>query len=551
MKTHLTRLTAAALLAAGSLAATVPFVYADDEPVASFTVTPSSPVTGEQVTFRSTSTGSIRQYRWDLDNDGSYDDGSAATVTYTFTTAGTKTVRLRVTGDDGDRSYATRTFTVTANRAPVASFSGPAEVDTGQQATFTSSSSDPDGRPLANAWDLDNDGSFDDGTGSSASTSFAANGTRTIRLRVTDSGGAQAIATRTLVVRNRLPTAAFNASATEADTGQPISFSSTSSDPDGSIASHAWDFDGDGTTDASGANVTNSFPDDGTFAVKLTVTDDDGGSRTATRQVTIRNRAPSAGFTYAPAAPMAGESVQLTSTAADPDGTVAQREWDLDNDGDFDDATGASVSATFPAAGSYQVGHRSVDDDGAAAASFETIDVAARPPEDDGDDGDGGEDGGGGGGDSGTGGTGAGGTGGGAGSGQQTTATALIAPRLLAPFPRVRIKGMTTMRGVRIDMLSVRTPGATRILVTCKGRGCPYKRRVVRARFRSGVLRVVKLPGFRRRNLRAGAVIRIYVTRPNTYGKYTRFDVRGRLKQPKRVDRCTAAGVARARKCTP
>jgi len=124
----------------------------NEKPSASFTNSPSKPVVGEQVTFTSTSTdrdGQITGQWWDLDNDGSYDDGTAKTVTRVFTSAGNKTVRLRVKDNDDATRTVSRSIPVAANRAPTADFSASSTTpDTGQAVTLTSTSTDPDGRPL-------------------------------------------------------------------------------------------------------------------------------------------------------------------------------------------------------------------------------------------------------------------------------------------------------------------------------------------------------------------------------------------------------------------
>ena len=92
------------------------------------------------------------------------------------------------------------------NQAPSASFSQtPASPVVGQQIQFADTSSDADGTIAARAWDLNNDGQFDDGTGTSAQISFAAAGTYTVRLRVTDDDGATAVASRDVVVATTPP----------------------------------------------------------------------------------------------------------------------------------------------------------------------------------------------------------------------------------------------------------------------------------------------------------------------------------------------------------
>lgn len=58
---------------------------------------------------------------------------------------------------------------------------------------------------------------------------------------------------------------------------------STSSDPDGTIASFAWDF-GDGSS-ATGVQAQHTYANPGEFTVTLTVTDDGGKQATATGKV--------------------------------------------------------------------------------------------------------------------------------------------------------------------------------------------------------------------------------------------------------------------------
>jgi hypothetical protein len=50
--------------------------------------------------------GSILSYRWDLDDDGQFDDASTSSTPATFTTAGPHRVRLRVSDSGGARADA-------------------------------------------------------------------------------------------------------------------------------------------------------------------------------------------------------------------------------------------------------------------------------------------------------------------------------------------------------------------------------------------------------------------------------------------------------------
>lgn len=71
-----------------------------------------------------------------------------------------------------------------------------------------SQSSDPDaGDPLSYAWDLDDDGQFDDAATAQTQFTFTTGGNHTVRLRVTDAAGLFDIDTRVISVNNTAPVA--------------------------------------------------------------------------------------------------------------------------------------------------------------------------------------------------------------------------------------------------------------------------------------------------------------------------------------------------------
>lgn len=84
-------------------------------------------------------------------------------------------------------------------------------------------------------------------------------------------------------VANQSPVAAF----TSSSANLVASFDgSGSSDPDGTVASYGWDF-GDGTAAGSGVSPSHTYAAAGTFQVKLTVTDNQGGTGSVTKPVTV------------------------------------------------------------------------------------------------------------------------------------------------------------------------------------------------------------------------------------------------------------------------
>jgi len=180
---------------------------------------------------------------------------------------------------------------------------------------------------------------------------------------------------------NIAPSAAFDYSPQSPSTADTVTFTSSSSDPDGTIASQAWDLDDDGQyDDAAGATAAKRFTTGGTYTVGLQVTDDKGAVRTTSRTLTVGNQAPSASFAYSPSAPLRREAVTFTSTSADPDGSIASQAWDLDGDGRYDDATGATARRSWNGAGTYTVRLRVVDNAGAASVASRSVTVYKNRP---------------------------------------------------------------------------------------------------------------------------------------------------------------------------
>lgn len=92
-------------------------------PTARFIMSPRSAQAGEAVSFDGSisvdSDGSISQYEWDLDGNGSFEtnSGASATVSRSYTSPGTVTVRLRVTDNAGASHDATESLLIAARPA--------------------------------------------------------------------------------------------------------------------------------------------------------------------------------------------------------------------------------------------------------------------------------------------------------------------------------------------------------------------------------------------------------------------------------------------------
>ena len=193
------------LVAAAMLLALAPQT-APAAPLPSFSMSPPAPLTNEQVTFVSTSSGATMPEKWDLDGDRLCDDATGPTATRAFWPSGGYAVTLCIS-DGTDDATVTRRFTV-QNRPPAASISyAPLAPLSDDSITLASTSADPDGPIVTQDWDLDADGAFDDAHGPTAFVSFGAAGSHPVGLLVTDRDGAANVATVAIAVRERPPDA--------------------------------------------------------------------------------------------------------------------------------------------------------------------------------------------------------------------------------------------------------------------------------------------------------------------------------------------------------
>ena len=153
----------------------------------------------------------------------------------------------------------------------------------GQVVTFTASSQG--GVAIKRYdWDLNGDGSIDK-HGQVATWSYAAPGPVSVRLRVKGNGNSRGEASHVLSVQAAggggpapsPPTASFTTAPAAPVANQPVLFTSTSSDADGTIQEQVWDLNGDGNYDnGGGATALRAFAEAGDYVVGLRVTDDAG-----------------------------------------------------------------------------------------------------------------------------------------------------------------------------------------------------------------------------------------------------------------------------------
>ncbi|MHB1140076.1 MAG: PKD domain-containing protein, partial [Microthrixaceae bacterium] len=381
---HIVTLTVTDDEGATHTASTTVTVVSNDAPVAAASATPTSGKAPLTVAFSSAGStdadGTIVGHAWTF---GDGNTSSAADPSHTFTLPGSYTATLTVTDDLGGTDSSTVIVQVNANVAPTAVANSNV---TGGQApltvTFSSAgSADSDGGVTGHSW------SFGDGNTSSSANptyTYGTPGSYTATLTVSDAEGATGTASIELTVDaipNVSPTAAAAATPTEVRQGLPVSFSSAgSSDSDGTISGYNWDF-GDGAH-ATTANPTHAYNVPGTYVAVLTVTDNAGGTGTAsTETITVTpNVAPTAAAAGAPGGGKAPLTVNFSSAgSSDPDGTIASYNWDF-GDGSPDKTT-ANATHVYTAAGSYTATLTVTDDYGATdTATVQTVVVANQAP---------------------------------------------------------------------------------------------------------------------------------------------------------------------------
>ena len=263
-------------------------VVQDRAPAASFTA-PASALTRRSVSFDASASadpdGTITSYLWNF-GDGQTQNTTSPTTAHSYRLPGPKMVTLTLTDDSGTTAQVSHEVSV-AHLPPVASFTAPKSVSTGQLASFdASASSDSDGTITSYRWNF-GDGTSQTTAGPRTFHVFHRSGTWAVVLTVTDDGAGTSLTRHAVTVTDRPLTASFAASRT-VTAGLAARFdASGSSDPDGTITRYLWDF-GDGARQTTaGPSVTHTYRRGGTKTVTLTITDDHDNTARAQHTITV------------------------------------------------------------------------------------------------------------------------------------------------------------------------------------------------------------------------------------------------------------------------
>jgi len=207
-------------------------------------------------------------------------------------------------------------------------------------------SEDPDGLITSWEWDFGDLTMPEESSSSGYAThSYARSGTYVAVLTVTDDAEDYNWDTISITVNNRPPHAGFLVSPLRPAPNDPANFvASTSNDDDGNIVAYKWDF-GDGTL--TNWSVDNSFIHEftglnETYHVTLFIQDDEGLVNSTTIPVEINFGGADDEVIYTGTTSFqVNQDAQFflsSFTNLDVDETTFVYKWDLDGDGDFEDA---------------------------------------------------------------------------------------------------------------------------------------------------------------------------------------------------------------------
>ncbi len=224
-------------------------------------------------------------------------------------------------GPDGDNDSTPTVGNGTpADCSPSAEIAPVADTPEGTDIAFDSSASTTGGDAgdtLSYAWDLDNDGAYDDSTSSSPVWAYGDNGSRTVGLQVTNSSGYTDTASVTFNTTNVSPSVTIDlsdlagmkegdtrtVSATFFDPGWLDTYTAgidfgSSDVPDAAPAPSVTQGGktpgdtGGSTPDTGSIEATVTYGDNGTYTVTATVTDDDSGAHSSNGDAVVANVAP-------------------------------------------------------------------------------------------------------------------------------------------------------------------------------------------------------------------------------------------------------------------
>lgn len=256
----------------------------------------------------------------------------------------------------------TQTATITVSALlPIADAGGPYSGVEGQPVALSAlGSSDPNGGSLTYAWDLDNDGQFDDSTSPTPLYQWNDQGQFTVSVRVTKAGNLSATDSATVTIANSNPVISSIANTSPSVRGLPVTFTVTASDTVLDPLLYSFDWTSDGVYDIVDqvSNIaSHAYSASGNFTATIRVRDGDGGEAIGTSPVRVNDAQVTIASVTNSGPVTAGTSVLVTVTASVNPSQQLLYSFDWTNDGVFDivDQASASAAHVYATAGTYTV----------------------------------------------------------------------------------------------------------------------------------------------------------------------------------------------------
>ncbi len=322
-------------------------------------------------------------YRWDLDDDGVYDDGQGSETQVTFYDEGEYPIAVQAIDLIGRTALDQTTVTV-SNVPPLVSFlREDTSAPEAYEIQFAAAAEDPGHDVLFFDWD------FGDGTIGINDTLrpkhiYPDDGDFTVRLRVSDNDGGITEKTMAIEVRNVPPTVDAGSDITTNE-GQAVTVRGSASDPSAQdTLTYAWDLDYDGDTftpDTSDKTATVTYPDGpATKVAALRVRDDDGGETIDTIKVTVNNVSPVITDVSNNGPVGEGSPLTLSVAASDVSDDPLTFSFDWNNDGSFETTGQSPALHTWYDEGDYTVRIKVDDGDGGVVFSSTKVSTFNEPP---------------------------------------------------------------------------------------------------------------------------------------------------------------------------
>lgn len=179
---------------------------------------------------------------------------------------------------------------------------------------------------------------------------------------------------------NQPPVAAFAFSPSTIYNDTVVSFANSSTDPDGDPLTYQWAYKTPGSTSwvnfSTVKNPSKVLNIKGTWAIRLTVTDDIGDNSSIVKYPNVVNRLPIPGFTFDKSIYYEGDTIKVTSSATDPDGDTLSYKYNvLTPDGNTVTFNTATFTYRVVKPGTYRITQTVTDTENASAALTKNIDV--------------------------------------------------------------------------------------------------------------------------------------------------------------------------------